>query len=286
MKRVLYSIIILISFQALWMGCSENAKFDDTIYDIKDPVWNEVDKWIFENYVEPHNIEVLYRWKDIETEANKNLIPAKMDTIVPFLKMVKHGWIDTYLELCGDEVMNPIFPKQIMLLGSAGWNEDGTKTQGTAEGGKKVVLYELEVYDPKDRENVLHYIRVLHHEFTHILNQKKEYSLAFKQITPNSYSATWTGNSESTARSLGFVTPYAMAEPGEDFAEVVAEYVTNTPESWEKLLSGVSSEAGRGFILKKLDMVRTYLDESWGIDIDKLRSLVNNAINDVVQGNY
>ena len=106
MKKVLFSIIILISFQALWTGCSENAKFDDSIYDIKDPVWNEVDTWIFENYVKPHNIEVLYRWKDIETEANKNLIPAQIDTIVPFLRMVKHGWIDTYLELCGMEVMN------------------------------------------------------------------------------------------------------------------------------------------------------------------------------------
>ncbi|MBC5621870.1 MULTISPECIES: substrate import-associated zinc metallohydrolase lipoprotein [Butyricimonas] len=286
MKKVLFSIIILISFQVLWMGCSENAKFDDTIYDIKDPVWNEVDTWIFENYVKPHNIEVLYRWKDIETETNKNLIPAQIDTIVPFLRMVKHGWIDTYLELCGMDVMNPVFPKQILLLGSAGWNEDGTKTQGTAEGGKKVVLYELEEYDPKNWDNVMHYIRVLHHEFTHILNQKKEYNLAFKQITPDTYSATWTGNSVEQARSLGFVTPYAMAEPGEDFAEVVAEYVTNTAESWEALLGKISNETGKSNILKKLDMVRTYLDESWGIDIDRLRELVNTAIDDVVQGNY
>lgn len=286
MKRFLYNIIILLSFQALWMGCSEDVKFDDTIYEIKDPEWNEVDTWIFENYVKPHNIEVIYRWKDIETEPEMNLIPAKMDTIVPFLRMVKHGWIDTYLELCGPEVMNPIFPKQLLLLGSAGWNEDGTKTQGTAEGGKKVVMYELEEYNPKDRVNVLHYIRVLHHEFTHILNQKKEYSLAFKQVTPDTYSATWTGNSVQNARALGFVTPYAMAEPGEDFAEVMAEYVTNTAETWDKLMSEISNETGRGFILKKLDMVRTYLDESWGIDIDRLRTLVNNAIDDVVQGNY
>lgn len=278
--------MMLFAFSCLWVGCDENTKFDDTIFEIKEPKLKEIDKWILSNYVDPYNIEVIYRWEDIESDASKNLIPPQLDTIVPFLKVVKRGWIDTYVELCGNEVINPVFPKQILLLGCAGYNQDGTKTLGTAEGGKKVVLYEVDAFDPKDAANIKGYIRVLHHEFTHILTQNKEYSLAYKQITPKSYTSAWKNNSETTARSLGFVTPYAMSEPDEDVAEMIAEYITNTPEGWDSLINGISNAEGKANVLKKLDIVRTYMEESWKIDINQLRDLVNQAMKDVVNGNY
>lgn len=286
MKRFLIYIMLLMMTGVYFSSCSEDENFDPTIYDPTTPFLSEIDSWIRENYITPHNIDVVYRWKDIETEPDKNLVPAREDTIIPFLKVVKKGWIDTYTVLCGNQVMNPIFPKQLLLLGSSAYNADGTVTLGTAEGGKKVVLYSLDQFNPKSADNVKNYIRVLHHEFCHILNQKKDYNIAFDQITPSSYTASWTNFKDKAARAAGFVTPYAMAEPGEDFAEMVAEYVTDTPEEWEKLMAGVSSDTGKAAIQKKLDLVRIYMEESWNIKLDDLRTLVNRALTEITEGNY
>ena len=286
MKRYLLYTLILFVLTFWVSSCSEDADFGPTIYDPTTPYLSEVDQWIRKNYVGPHNIEVVYRWKDIETPPDKNLVPPQEDTIVPFLRVVKKGWIDTYVELCGTTVMNPVFPKQLLLVGSSAYNDDGTETLGTAEGGKKVVLYSLDVFNPLNATNVKKYIRVLHHEFCHILNQKKEYNIAFEQITPSSYTASWTNFKDNTARAAGFVTPYAMAAPGEDFAEMVAEYVTDTPEEWQALIDGVSSNTGRSAINKKLELVRIYMEESWNIKLDDLRKIVNRAIQEITSGNY
>lgn len=286
MKRFLLYILLLSVTSVYFSSCSEDENFGPSIYDPNPPFLSEVDIWIRENYITPHNIDVVYRWKDIETEQDKNLVPAREDTIVPFLKVVKKGWIDTYTTLCGNEVMNPIFPKQLLLLGSSSYNADGTVTLGTAEGGKKVVLYSLDEFNPKNADNVKKYIRVLHHEFCHILNQKKDYNIAFEQITPSSYTASWTNFQDKTARAAGFVTPYAMAEPGEDFAEMVAQYITDTPEEWDKLMAGISDETGKTAIQKKLDLVRIYMEESWDMKLDDLRTLVNRALTEITAGNY
>lgn len=285
MRRIIYIIALVISFPLLWSAC-EDDKFENSIYDdFVDRKPDYVGEWIEKNYVDPHNIEVLYRWEDMETDLSVNLVPPTLDTIIPFLKMVKHSWINTYLDLCGKDIMNPIFPKQILLLGTGGYNEDGTKTLGTAEGGKKMILYGVDEFNPRNRENVTEYVRIMHHEFGHILNQKKSYPLGFKKITPDTYTITWFNVSNSNALNAGFVSPYAMSEPSEDFVEVIAIYIVNTPESWDALIAEASA-SGKEKIAKKLEMVRTYLEESWKIDLDVLRQYVNQAIDDVLTGNY
>ena len=77
-----------------------------------------------------------------------------------------------------------------------------------------------------------------------------------------------------------------MAEPGEDFAEMVAEYVTDTPEEWNALLDGISDANGRAAIEKKLELVRTYMEESWDMSLDDLRDLVNQSLVEITEGNY
>ena len=286
MKRFLLILVLPVLAMVYLSSCSEDVDFGPSIYDTSTPYLSDVDKWIRENYIGPHNIEVIYKWSDIESETDKNLTPPRADTVVPFLRVVKKAWLDTYITLCGKDVMNPIFPKQLLLLGSNAYNTDGTVTQGTAEGGKKIVLYNLDEFNPSDAANVKQSIRVLHHEFCHILNQKKEYNIAFEQVTPSSYTATWTNNSDKVANAAGFVTPYAMAEPGEDFAEMVAEYVTDTPEEWNALLDGISDANGRAAIEKKLELVRTYMEESWDMSLDDLRDLVNQSLVEITEGNY
>ena len=67
---------------------------------------------------------------------------------------------------------------------------------------------------------------------------------------------------------------------------MVAEYVTDTPEEWNALLDGISDETGRAAIEKKLELVRTYMEESWDMSLDDLRDLVNQALTEITEGNY
>ena len=68
------------------------------------------------------------------------------------------------------------------------------------------------------------------------------------------------------------MTPYAMSEPLEDFAEVMSVYVTITPEQWQEKIDGAGEKAAT--LERKLKMVKTYMKDSWNLDLDELRSVV------------
>ena len=81
---------------------------------------------------------------------------------------------------------------------------------------------------------------------------------------------------------MGFVSPYASSETQEDFVEIIAIYVTNTPEYWDNMLSRASEE-GRGYINQKLEIVKDYMTTTWGIDLDALRDIVQRRSQEVAQ---
>lgn len=148
---------------------------------------------------------------------------------------------------------------------------------GTAEGGLKVILYNINTIENNiDDPEVLnaYYFHTMHHEFSHILHQTKPYSTDFEKITPSEYvGAQWNEQADSTANRKGFVTPYAMDQPDEDFAEIISTYITNDQTYWESLLQQ-SGEKGAKLINQKFEIVKSYLQNSWNIDIDELRSVV------------
>ena len=62
-------------------------------------------------------------------------------------------------------------------------------------------------------------------------------------------------------------------QPDEDLAEIISTYITNDQAYWDSLLED-AGEKGAGLITQKLELVRTYLQDSWQIDIDHLRDVV------------
>ena len=64
-----------------------------------------------------------------------------------------------------------------------------------------------------------------------------------------------------------------MDQPDEDFAEIISTYITNDQTYWESLLQQ-SGEKGAKLINQKFEIVKSYLQNSWNIDIDELRSVV------------
>ena len=122
----------------------------------------------------------------------------------------------------------------------------------------------------------------MHHEFAHILHQTKNYPTDFNLISASNYqSSSWVNVEDQEALDMGFVSPYASSETQEDFVEIIAIYVTNTPEYWNALV-GSASATGRELINQKLALVKDYLKTSWGIDLDALRDIVQRRSGEVL----
>lgn len=158
---------------------------------------------------------------------------------------------------------------------------------GTAEGGKKITLYEVNSLDFENVDiEVLneYYFKTMHHEFAHILHQKRNYDPSFDRITEGKYvGSDWyfyvaeNGNSylreDADAWPEGFVTAYAMSEAREDFVENIAMYVTHDQAYWDNMLK-VAGTAGAAIINQKFTIVYNYMLETWGINLDDLREIV------------
>ena len=82
----------------------------------------------------------------------------------------------------------------------------------------------------------------------------------------------------------GFVTSYAMSESREDFVENIAVYVTNTEDYWNNMLQN-AGESGRALIKQKFEIVYSYMEQTWGINLDELRDIVLRRQDDIANGN-
>jgi substrate import-associated zinc metallohydrolase lipoprotein len=254
------------------------------------PTKNEFDVWLDKNYREVYNIDFKYRYSDKEADLNYNVVPAEYDKSVALAILVKHIWLEAYSEAVSPEFMKIYVPRIIQLTGSYKWNTNGSQVLGTAEGGLKIMLYgvnELDIDNPrinttnpyeshqvKPIDMNYWFFHTMHHEFCHILTQKKEYDTSYRTISAGKYHATdWINQEDEDVAKEGFVTAYASSEYNEDFAEVYATYITNTPEGWQKILNKAGEE-GTAILNQKLDLMKTYFLNSWGIDLDLLRDIV------------
>lgn len=284
MKTIKWLFIALIATAALSCGNEDldpNSIFESEV----DVVQNEFDVWLYNNYTKLYNIEMKYRLEDKETDSRYNLAPADYNKAIALAKMTKHVWMESYEELMGAEFIRTYCPKIFFLVGSVAYNVQGSVVLGTAEGGLKITLYNVNGIDVNNLDlGMLNYyfFKTMHHEFAHILHQTKNYSTDFNLISPSDYqSSSWVNISAKEALDKGFVSTYASSETQEDFVEIISIYVTNTPAYWNNLVNSASAE-GRARINQKLELVKDYLTVSWGINIDELRDIVLRRTNDIL----
>jgi len=111
--------------------------------------------------------------------------------------------------------------------------------------------------------------------------------MEFNTISAGKYHANdWINVKDEEAPLEGFVTGYASGEAREDMAEIYATYVTHTPEAWEKILKAGekgSDKTGREAIEKKLEIIKKYMKESWGFELDDLRTVVLRRSHEVLE---
>lgn len=292
MKKYLYIAMLGLAVCLGLGSCSEDAPSDPTNFPTTPVERNAFDQWLLKNFTYPYNVSFLYKMKDIESDMTKNLVPADSAKSTKLAIIIKYLWFDAYAEAIGPDFIKENVPRVIHLIGSPAFNSNGTIVLGTAEGGQKVTLYTVNSLTDKNLKDYSYlndyYFHTMHHEFTHILNQKIAYNKSFDKVTASGYvSGDWTNIEDVDAQKKGFVTAYAMEEGKEDFAEMLSTYVTSTPTQWEKILSTAGANmvdetlTARQAIEQKLSIVRDYMSKSWGLDIDKLRDAVLHRGNEL-----
>ncbi len=235
------------------------------------------DNWLTDNFTKPYNIEVKYRWDPFEVPLDKTLVPPLVEKVRPTMEAVKAIWIEPYIKEAGADFIKKFCPKQYILVGSANWNDNGTIILGTAEGGRKVVLYQINDFDKKNVAGVKQMLHTIHHEFGHILNQNILYSVAFKQITPGDYTSNWYNISEEEALNLGFVTSYAMSSADEDFVEMIATMLVEGKTAFDARVATANATA-QAAIRKKEQIVVDYMNKAYGINFRSLQATTQTAI--------
>lgn len=288
-KLIIYTLSLL-----LLISCSKEDEFGPSIFDVDDHLVEgsasyEFDSWLRQAYLQPYNLDFRYRMQDVGSDMDYNLVPTSFEKAQQMAKLVKYLWFDVYGTVVGPEFLKENGPRIIHLIGSPAYNPiSGTILLGTAEGGLKVTLYRCNELDPTDVDMMNeYYFKTMHHEFAHILHQKRLYPVEFGLISQGKYNPLgWQYKTDSEAATLGFVSPYAGSQNREDFVEVIANYLVKSDAQWNEILRlaslpGVDSEGkelpddrikGELVILQKLDMAKKWLKDSWSIDLDSLRA--------------
>lgn len=301
MKKNIIYILPMMLFALVLTSCEKDEIKSESIITVDSYTQNQFDKWLQANYVNPYNIAFKYRYEEIESDLNYYTVPAQMENAIMMAHLVKYLCIETYDEVAGIDFTRQNFPKEFFLIGTWEFRNNGTYILGTAEGGKKILLAGINYLNQYLSQgdvayNLNHYyIKTIHHEFTHILNQTKDYSTEFQTVTGSGYvSDSWSEKPYNIAENYlkrGFISAYAQMEHREDFAEMVAEYVTHDEAWWQARLAAADGKyddeqtaTGKVLLENKLEIVRDYLAVSWGIDIDQLRSTILRRQGNILSG--
>ncbi|MCT4614498.1 MAG: putative zinc-binding metallopeptidase [Marinifilaceae bacterium] len=271
MKRILPIFFLILGL----FSCNKEDDLGESGLLPSNVEQNELDKYIYENFTKDYNIKIQYKWSPNEVEMGKELLPIQLDRVKPFCELLKTLWLEPYLIHGGKEFVQTVFPKQIVLVGSLNVDASGSgDTKGVTEGGKKVTLFALNVYDFKDKEQMRNLFLTIHHEFGHVMHQTKNYNESFKTITPDRV-ANWYLYKEEDAHKKGFVSAYSMESPDEDFCETLGHRITNSDETWKSKIQYLDDKGELikiEQITKKVNNISDYMREKWSIELEKIRT--------------
>lgn len=295
-------IIVALSISIIVTSCKKEDPLGsvDNIPGLGGDAWTPgaIDAWIFDSLTAPYNIGVKYKWDQGELQAdfNKDLVPPKEEKIIPLLGAINKAWINPYVTEAGLSFFKNISPKFFVLVGSPAF-ERGAVKLGTAEGGRKVTLYDVNDFRIKgmpgyvlsDTDNVKQVFHTIHHEYAHILDQNIKVPVEFGQSSAGSYTSDWLNVTAQDAKNEGFISQYAISQASEDWAEMVSlmivegqvwfdQYV-NSINYTGTTLNGTTSAVAQARLRQKEAVVVSYFKQAWNIDFRNLQARSKAAIN-------
>ncbi|MFT3945816.1 MAG: putative zinc-binding metallopeptidase [Agriterribacter sp.] len=281
----------------LFTSCrKEDLLIVDDISGLGGDTWTTtaIDTWLYDSLTVPYNIATKYKWNQSELAYDKTIVPPDEEKIIPVMRTIKKVWIDSYVAEGGYLFFKKYCPKFFVLAGSASWNLDGSITLGTAEGGRKVVIYLLNEFKNKsmagykasDSAIAKQMFHVIEHEFTHILDQTIRRPVEFDAVCAGFYTSDWINTFDAEARKDGFITAYALSKPVEDWAEMVSIMLIEGRAGFNAIVNSISESSVRGTtadeakakLRLKESLVVNYFKQAWNIDFYSLQSRTRQAI--------
>lgn len=252
MKKILGFALSAVLAAASFTSCTSEDGFTESIYDTNvkpvdpDKATYEFDKWLYENFVKPYNVEVQYQFNFNASDMTFQLSPAEYNRAQLLSHFMRYLFYDVYTKYAkdGDQFMRKYSPRMFHFIGSSGFSPTtGTEVLGTASGGVKITLYNVNEMKPwsenvkYDNDDIMvlneRFFHTMHHEFSHILHQTKSYPVSYGHITSKSYDPqNWQDRDSTTTHRLGFVTHYASSANTEDFVETLSCIITDTETRW------------------------------------------------------
>lgn len=296
MRSKLFLLLLSTSVLLICSCRKEDPLTVDNISGLGGDTWAKgpIDQWLYDTLVVPYNIATKYKWDQFELDLNKNIVPPKEEKVIPVMRSVKKVWMEPYILQAGELFFKKYSPKLFVLAGSANWNQDGSITLGTAEGGRKIVLYLLNDfrnksmpgYVPADSAIPKQMFHVIHHEFGHILDQTIRRPVEFDNVTKGFYTADWINTNDYAARQDGFVTAYALSSPFEDFVEMISIMLIEGRSGFDNIVNSITGTSVRGTtadqakakLRQKESLVVNYFKQAWNIDFYTLQTRVRTAI--------
>jgi len=301
MKNIAKSILALFLAGALLTSCSKDDDLSgaENILGIGGDTWvkTDIDKWLYDSLTKPNNIAVKYKWDQFEFDISRTLTPPDESKVIPLWSMIKQSWIEPYIAEAGIVFFNKYSPKSFILSGSVSYNDNGSVILGTAEGGRKIVLYGVNRfrskgmagYTPATDSAFLKtwYLQTIHHEFAHILHQNVMYPQEFKQVNPALFQGNnWINYNNAQGRADGFITAYAMSGFDDDFAEMVAIMLIEGRDGFDKIVNGITGTSANGttavqakaYLRTKETLIVTYYKQVWNIDFYSLQAKCRTAL--------
>jgi substrate import-associated zinc metallohydrolase lipoprotein len=285
MKRNLIKILSIFFLTILMISCKKEKALNADLSTINfdDPIANTaLDEWLRTTFLDEYNIDVVYRYNRFLHGNDKDIAAVKIDKIKPQMENILEGFILPYRKIAGETFIKKLVPKQFVLYGSPSYNTDGSAIAATASAGRNITMYNVNNFNVNDAANNFGKLRVIHHEFTHTLNQIVPMPADFQTITKSTYLATWTTTTDATARANGYVTNYASSSPGEDFAETVAYLLVNG-QAWYDLRAAGSTAAGKAALKAKEASVVQYFTVNLGVDFRALQREIQGIVRDSYQ---
>lgn len=260
-------------------GCREEEKIADDLYipglGGEKYAENELDKWLYQNYTLPYNIDVVYRWDAAQTYSSLSevqLVPVEFDAVQPMMAALRDVWFEPYIQTTGNsqDFLKEVAPKKIVLVGSLEY-QNGSYKLGQAEGGCKILLLNVNNFDASDENELKESLHTIVHEFTHILHQTKLFDKKYQEISTGRYNSNWTLLKDPEARRLGFITSYAMLNKDEDFAEMVSGILVFGYDWFKDTVLAEAEKStenpnAKADLEAKLAIVESYFKETWNIE--------------------
>lgn len=293
-------------FSLLALGFLMSSCKEDSIGDVADisgqggdiVAPTAIDKYLMDSLTTPYNIQMKYRWDQFEFgDVTKTLVPPKEEKIIPLSRVVKSAWIVPYVQQKSLTFFNMYSPKTFILSGSVQYLANGGVVLGQAEGGRKIVLFDVNNFKTRstagyvaatDSVKVKEFVHTLQHEFGHILHQNILYPVEFKTVCKGLYQGeNWINISDAEARRDGFITAYSSSGFDDDFVETIAMLLIEGKGGWEKLINsipagfsvnGTSQADAQAKLRRKEALVVSYYKTAWDIDFYALQKKTRAAL--------